>query len=105
MGVLIFILFVICGYLLYQQVKLERRLNEKNKEHKKALADAGNAMVGALKIAFDNIKKLNQSQDRMKKEIKEHASRIKQFSSPNQVVISKNKNVYRKHIDREVESE
>lgn len=72
----LFVLFVICGYLLYQHVQLERRVKEQDKAHKKALADAGSAITDTLKIAFDNLKKNSSEHNKVNNKLTEHTGRI-----------------------------
>jgi hypothetical protein len=71
-----FALFVICGFLLYQHVQLERRLKEQDIAHKKALAEAGNAITDTLKVAFDNLKRNASDHSKINGKLTEQNSRI-----------------------------
>lgn len=76
MYIAFFILFVACGYLVYQYGRLERVIKEQNKIQKKELVDAGNAITETLKIAFDNLKKLSNKQDKNQNEFNQILGRI-----------------------------
>jgi len=71
-----FVLFGLCGYLIYQNMQLARKIIEQNIAHKKSLAEAGNAITETLRVAFDNLKKNTTEHGKFNSKFVEHNSRI-----------------------------
>lgn len=98
-----FVLFVICGFLLYQHVQLERRINEvdeQNKANKKALSDAGNAITETLRVAFDNLKRHNAEINKISNKHSEYQSRLHRLEHASQQMMAKNsKNISTEQIE------
>lgn len=84
-----FILFGVCGYLMYQHVKLVRMLSEQDKNQKKALAEAGNAITDTLKVAFENIKRHGSEMNKLTSKYTETQSRIHRLEQTTQQIISR----------------
>lgn len=64
------------GYLVYRTVQLDRKIKEQDIAHKKALAEAGNAITETLRVAFDNLKKNSNEHGKLNSKLVEHNSRI-----------------------------
>lgn len=64
------------GYLVYRTVQLDRKIKEQDIAHKKALAEAGNAITDTLKIVFENLKKNSSDHGKLNSKLVEHNSRI-----------------------------
>ena len=73
------VLFLLVGtnvYLIYKGVELHKKLINLDKEHKKQLAEAGNAITDTLKVAFDNLKRNNSEHNKINNKLTEHTARI-----------------------------
>lgn len=65
--ILFLILHVATAIILY---KIYKKINTKIIEQKRAANEAGKALTDALRVAFDNIKQLNQKQTQASNSIK-----------------------------------
>ena len=79
-GVLCVAAIFVCLHKIRKLEKSVKVLSEEIVKQKTLFIESGNAIAATLKIAFDNIKILNQSKDRINKEVKEHGARIKQHA-------------------------
>jgi hypothetical protein len=77
--VALFLLYGVAGYLLYRNVRLKRQLKEQDISHKRALAEAGNAIADTLKVAFENIKQHNAKINKLDKKLLECQTRFNRF--------------------------
>lgn len=62
------------------------RIKEMDKEHRKLVADAGMAITETMKVAFDNLKQLNQKHERLSVIVKDNKEKIQNImvgSRPN----------------------
>lgn len=69
-------LFLISGYLLYQNKNLKDKINQIDYKRNKEFSDAGRAITDALRTAFENIKTVNQKQERLSKNLKDMDIRL-----------------------------
>lgn len=72
-------LFLLIGanvYLAYKAMQLQKQLNKLDKDHKKQLAEAGNAITDTLRVAFDNLKRNTGDHNKINSKLTEHNSRI-----------------------------
>ena len=84
--VLVVVSFITICYLLYKITKLQMRIKEMDKEHRKLVADAGMAITETMKVAFDNLKQLNQKHERLSVIVKDNKEKIQNImvgSRPN----------------------
>lgn len=72
----IFVLFIMCGYIMYRHVLLERKVKEQDESHRKAIVNSGNAITDTLRVAFDNLKRNASDHNKINGKITEHNSRI-----------------------------
>jgi len=68
--------FIIICFLLYKTLKLQRQIEEMDKEHRRLIADAGTALTQTIKIAFDTIKNINQKHERLSVIVKDSKEKI-----------------------------
>jgi hypothetical protein len=81
--VLNFVGLVILSYKTWQANK---RIQQIDQEHRKLIADAGIALTETIKIAFDNIKQINQKHERLSAIVKDNKEKIQNImvgSRPN----------------------
>lgn len=83
-------LYALCGYLIHRIIKLNRKINEQDLAHKKALAEAGNAITDTLRVAFDNIKRQGSEMSKITNKQSEYQSRLHRLEQTLQQIISKN---------------
>lgn len=88
-----FVLFITCGYLVYQHIHLEKKIKDQEKSQKKAIADAGNAITDTLRVAFDNIKRHGSEINKLSGKHTEYQSRIHRLEQTmQQILASRGKN-------------
>lgn len=87
--VALFLLYGLVGYLFYLNLKIRKQIEEQNISHKKALAEAGNAITDTLKIAFDNIKQHNVKLDKLNNKHTEYQSRFHRLEQHLQQLLAK----------------
>ncbi len=78
--------YIIITLLVYKVIKLEIKLKTIDAEHRKMVADAGIALTDTLKVAFDNMKKINQKYERLSaivKDVREKMQNIVVGGRPN----------------------
>lgn len=68
--------FIILGYLIYKVIILQKQIVQFDKEHRKLIADAGLALTETIKVAFDNIKQINQKHERLSTIVKDNKEKI-----------------------------
>lgn len=76
-------IFSLIGYLMYKISKLNQTIANDNENHKKALAEAGNAITETLRVAFDNLKRNNAEHGKINTKLNEHSSRIHRLEQQN----------------------
>lgn len=69
-------LFLISGYLLYQNKILKDKIDQNDAKRNKEFSDAGRAITDALRTAFENIKTVNQKQERLSRNLKDLDTRL-----------------------------
>ena len=74
--IMLFILVIANVYLILKGIALHKQLDRLDKEHKKQLTEAGNAITDTLRVAFDNLKRNNSDHNKINSKITEHNSRI-----------------------------
>ena len=87
--VALFLLYGVSGYLFYINHKLKKQIKSQDISHKKALAEAGNAITDTLKIAFDNIKQHNVKLDKLNNKHTEYQSRFHRLEQHLQQLLAK----------------
>lgn len=87
--VALFLLYGVSGYLFYINHKLKKQIKSQDTSHKKALAEAGNAITDTLKIAFDNIKQHNAKLDKLNNKHTEYQSRFHRLEQHLQQLLAK----------------
>lgn len=87
--IVFFILFALCGYILYRHIQLERLVKEQDKTQKKALLEAGNAITDTLKVAFENIKRHGSEMNKLTSKYTETQSRLHRLEQTSQQIISR----------------
>ena len=85
--------------------KSVRVLSEEIAKQKTLFIESGNAITATLKIAFDNIKTLTHSQDRIKKEVKENGVRLSQRAMVKQEQTPNFRTVPNRYVRGKVEEE
>ncbi len=104
--VALFLLYGVSGYLFYINHKLKKQIKSQDISHKKALAEAGNAITDTLKIAFDNIKQHNVKLDKLNNKHTEYQSRFHRLEQHLQQLLAKyNKDNARELKKQEPENE
>jgi hypothetical protein len=96
---LLFLLYFIVGYLIYQNIKLRRLIKRQELLGKKALDEAGQALTGTLKVAFDNIKRLMQKTDKISSTLKDHTEKIHSI-----MIVNKRKHEILQSIEKNSET-
>jgi ribosomal 50S subunit-associated protein YjgA (DUF615 family) len=87
--VILFLLLGLVSYLFYSNNKLNKLIKAQDVAHKKALAEAGNAITDTLKIAFDNIKQHNVKLDKLNNKNTEYQSRFHRLEQHLQQLLAK----------------
>jgi ribosomal 50S subunit-associated protein YjgA (DUF615 family) len=87
--VILFLLLGLVSYLFYSNNKLNKLIKTQDVAHKKALAEAGNAITDTLKIAFDNIKQHNVKLDKLNNKHTEYQSRFHRLEQHLQQLLAK----------------
>lgn len=87
--VTLFLLYGLVGYLFYINHRLNKQIQSQDISHKKALAEAGNAITDTLKIAFDNIKQHNVKLDKLNNKHTEYQSRFHRLEQHLQQLLAK----------------
>ena len=104
--VALFLLYGVSGYLFYINHRLKKQIQSQDISHKKALAEAGNAITDTLKIAFDNIKQHNVKLDKLNNKHTEYQSRFHRLEQHLQQLLAKyNKDNARELKKQEPENE
>jgi hypothetical protein len=81
--ILLFLLVSANVYLIYKAIDLQKQLNKLDKDHKKQLVDAGNAITDTLKVAFDNLKRNSSEHNKINSKLTEYNSRIHRLEHMN----------------------
>lgn len=68
--------YIAIGLLVYKIIRLEARIKTMDKEHRKVVADAGMALTETIKVAFDNLKQINQKHERLSAIVKDNKEKI-----------------------------
>lgn len=75
--------------MFYINHRLRKQIQSQDISHKKALAEAGNAITDTLKIAFDNIKQHNVKLDKLNNKHTEYQSRFHRLEQHLQQLLAK----------------